>query len=251
MVKNVHVIIFLACFWGFCFPFNAESTAKSNSSEVIDQGFQSIPDFKFKRCLLKYLCRNLGKEESDIIVSKVKVSRNRAVPVGKISIRLSRKDTGRLAGNVKLNAIVSVNGIEENNVRIYSWIDVFESVVCASRDLKRKDIIREDDVYLARKNISHMPPNTVRGLSKVVGLTMKHNVKADTCLKGWMVEKTPAVKRGDMVTIMAESDDLKVTIPGRVMEKGCLGELVKVENIISKKEIYARVINNLAVMVNF
>jgi flagella basal body P-ring formation protein FlgA len=50
---------------------------------------------------------------------------------------------------------------------------------------------------------------------------------------------------------MAESDDLKVTVPGRVMEKGYLGELVRVQNAMSKKEIYARVINNLTVMVRF
>ena len=42
-----------------------------------------------------------------------------------------------------------------------------------------------------------------------------------------------------------------MTGPGRVLEKGYLGELIKVQNAMSKKEVYAKVINNLTVMVRF
>lgn len=251
MFKNIYVMFLLAFFGGICLPSYAEPQPKKNSKAEINNGYQSIPEYRFKKCFMKYLRRHLGKEESDIIVSKFKVSRNKIVPIGKISIRLSQKRAARLAGYVRLNAIVSVNGIEQNNVRLCSWVDVFESVLCTSRDLKRKDVIKKDDVYFARKNISHMPPDTISELNKVVGLMIKHNSKADTCLKEWMLEKAPIVERGDMVTIMAESDDLKVTVSGRVMEKGYLGELVRVQNAMSKKEVYARVINNLTVMVHF
>jgi flagella basal body P-ring formation protein FlgA len=251
MFKNMHIMILLAFFLGICPPSYAEPQPEKNSKAEINNGYQSIPEYKFRKCFMEYLCRHLGKEESDIIVSKFKASRNKTVPIGKISIRLSQRGAARLAGYVSLNAIVSVNGIEENNVQLYSWVDVFESVVCTSRDLKRKDVIKKDDVYFARKNIAHMPPDTISELSKVVGLMIKHNAKADTCLKGWMLEKAPIVERGEMVTIMAESDDLRVTVPGRVMETGYLGELVRVQNAMSKKEVYARVINNLTVMVHF
>jgi flagella basal body P-ring formation protein FlgA len=66
-----------------------------------------------------------------------------------------------------------------------------------------------------------------------------------------MLEKSPIVDRGDMVTILAESGDLRVTVPGRVLERGYLGELIRVQNSMSKKKIYARVINNSTVMVDF
>ena len=60
-------------------------------------------------------------------------------------------------------------------------------------------------------------------------------------LKDWMLEKSPIVDRGDVVTILAESDGLRVTVPGRILERGYSGELVRVENIMSKKQVYARV----------
>lgn len=251
MFKNIYMMILLVSFLGICLPSSAEPHLEKSSKAEINKGYQSIPEYEFKKCFIKYLSLHLGKNESDIAISKLKISRNRNVPLGKVNIKLFQKGTAKLAGYVRLNAVVSVNGIEENNVQLYSWVDVFESVVCTSRDLKRKDIIKKNDVYLARKNISRMPPDTINELSKVVGLMIKHNMKADTCLKGWMLEKAPIVERGDMVTIMAESGGLKVTVPGKVMEKGYLGEIVKVQNAMSKKEIYAKVINNLTVMVHF
>jgi flagella basal body P-ring formation protein FlgA len=251
MFKNIHTMIFLASFLGAFSPSYAEPRSEKNSEAAIHNDYQSIPDHKFRECFIKYLCRNSGKEQSDIIVSKFKVSQNRTVPPGKVTMNLVRKSTARLAGYVRLNAIVRVNGIEQNNVQLSSWVDVFESVVCTSRDLKRKDIIKKDDVYLVRKNISRMPPETMSELSKVIGLMIKHNVKADSSIKEWMLEKAPVVERGDMVTVLAETGGLKVTVPGKIMETGYLGELVRVQNAMSKKEIYARVINHLTVMVHF
>jgi flagella basal body P-ring formation protein FlgA len=54
-----------------------------------------------------------------------------------------------------------------------------------------------------------------------------------------------------MVTILAESGDLRVTVPGRVLEKGYKGSLIRVQNVMSKKEIYATVVNGATVTVDF
>jgi flagella basal body P-ring formation protein FlgA len=80
---------------------------------------------------------------------------------------------------------------------------------------------------------------------------VKHNIKEDACLKEWMLEQCPVVTKGDMVTIVAESDDLRVTVPGRVLEKGYLDELIMIQNVMSGKKIYARVLNSSTVMVDF
>jgi len=42
-----------------------------------------------------------------------------------------------------------------------------------------------------------------------------------------------------------------VTAPGRVLMKGCTGEIIKVQNLMSKMNIYATVVNNSTVMVEF
>jgi flagella basal body P-ring formation protein FlgA len=66
-----------------------------------------------------------------------------------------------------------------------------------------------------------------------------------------MLEKTPVVERGDVVTIMAAGGNLQVTVPGIVKETGFEGDLVKVQNSMSRKEIFARVVDSSTVAVHF
>jgi len=251
MIKTRHFIILMACFLGICFPPEAEPVNRKDLRETVKQGCQSIPEVKFQEILKEYLCKRLGKEKSDIIVSRLKVFGNRPVPAGKISFQPFQKEKRRLEGYVRLIVIISVNGVAKNRVKLSGWVDAFESVVVTNHNIKKGTTIKKDDLYLTRKNISHLPPNILTDMGQAIGLTAKNNIKADSVLKKWMLEKSPAVDKGDLVTIVAESCDIKVTVPGRSLERGSLGELIRVQNSMSKKEIYARVISNSTVVVDF
>ncbi len=250
MARTTRIMILILCFLGVCFPSEAKPVSKEDKA-AINQSNQAIPEDNFRKIFNEYICRRLGKDESDIVVSGLKLIGNRPVPAGKVSFQLFQKDKRRLAGNVRLIAVISVNGVVRNKVKLSGWADIFESVVCTSRNLKRGEAITKDDVYLARRNISRLSPNFLTDINKVAGLMVKHHVKADTCIKDWMLEKFPIVGRGDVVTIIAETGDLKVAVPGRVLMKGYAGELIRVQNLMSKKEIYAKVVNSATVIVDF
>jgi len=249
--KTGYIIPLLVCFLSICFPLRVEGMKKKETRAPANQGYQSIPEATFREIFEKYLCHRLAKEKSDVMVSRFKIVGNKPLPAGKIHFQLFQQDKRRLAGHVRLVAAIEVNRVVENKVRLSGLVDIFDRVVCTFRNLKKGEIINKDDVYVARKNISRLSPNIITNVSEVVGLMVKHSVKADTCLKDWMLEESPAVDRGDMVTILAESGDLTVTVPGRVLERGCSGELIRVQNAMSKKEIYAKVVNSSIVVVDF
>ena len=251
MKKTIYIMILLAAILGISLTVEAKRVRKKDLKALAAQGYQSISEARFQNTFKGYLCDRLEKDPSDIVVSRFKVAGNRPLPPGKISLQLFQKGRRRLQGQVRLVAIVKVNGLAKNTMRLSGWVDVFEYVVSTARNLKRGDIIKEDDIYLARKNVSHLPPNILTDTSKAVGLMVKHNLKEDTPLKEWMLERSPIVDKGDMVTIIAESGDLRVTVPGMVLERGYVGELIRVQNSMSKKEIHARVMNHSTVMVYF
>jgi len=66
-----------------------------------------------------------------------------------------------------------------------------------------------------------------------------------------IVELPPMVKRNDRVSIVAESESLRITAVGEVKESGSRGERVKVVNLNSNKEIFARVLDSKTVRVEF
>jgi len=186
-----------------------------------------------------------------VVVSKLKVLGDKPVPRGRVSIQLSQKNKRRIKGNVRLVAVVSVNSIARHQVTLSGWVDIYESLVCADRTLRRGQIISEEDVYLVRKNISYLSRNYVTDIDQVVGYKVKNSVKAGRYIQRRMLKKPPVVEKGAMVTIVAESQYIKVTAPGKILKNGDLGQFVKVRNLMSKKDVYAKVISNSIVKVDF
>lgn len=212
---------------------------------------QSIPESRYRAVFGDYLARVLQKERSDIVVSKLKVIGDKPLPAGKISVQLFQKEKRVPSGNVRLVAIIRVDGAVCNRVRLSGWVDIFDTVVCAARHLNRGEIISADDVFKVRKNVTRQSTRIVHDIDHVVGYRTRHRIQANTCIREMMLEKAPVVEKGSMVMIVAESDSLCITAPGRVLMKGDVGDLVRVQNLMSKKEIYAEVVNPGRVRVNF
>ncbi|OQY13415.1 MAG: flagella basal body P-ring formation protein FlgA [Desulfobacteraceae bacterium 4572_187] len=251
MVKTMRSIFFMILILGLCMSNMAQPVAGEDIQRVIKPSDQSIPESIFRKHFKEYVCRHLRKTESDVVVSRFKVKGNRPVPAGTVNFKIFQKGRTRLQGHVRLIAEVNVSGQLKYEVFLSGYVDVFESVVCTSRNLKRGEVIGKEDVYLTKRNVSLLSPKVLTHMDKAEGLRAKHNIKADTCLKEWMLEKAPVVERGDIITIFAESGDLRVTVPGKVLMKGCPGDLIKVQNLMSKKYIYAKVVNSSTVMVEF
>ena len=86
---------------------------------------------------------------------------------------------------------------------------------------------------------------------EVLGKRTKRAIKANEVLRTNHIELPPMVRRGDVVSIIAESDGLMITTLGEVRKKGCRGERIRVVNLDSKKGIYGRVLDSNTVKVDF
>ena len=251
MTNIMRHMVFMILYLSLCiFPL-VKAVAGEDCRKIVKQNAQSIQESIFREHFKEYICRRFRKSASDVMVSKFKVKGNRPVAAGKISFKLFQKNRIRLKGRVKLIAAVNVNGKVENEVMLSGYVDIFESVVCTSRNIKRGEVIKTDDVYLRKINGSRLSSKVLTHIDNVLGLQTKHNIRTATCLKEWMLEKSPVVEKGDLITIFAESGNLKVTAQGRVLMEGCTGDTIKVKNLMSKKDVYATVVDKSMVRVEF
>ena len=215
-----------------------------------DIDYQTIDPVIFRDAFDQFVFQQSKRSPNDVIISKFKILHDEPVPLGKVGIQIIPKGHNELVEYVRLKAVVTVNGVLENKVELCAWLDVFETVVCASRRLKRGTVIQQKDVYLERRNISNMMEDVIFDMNQVIGLMAKHNIKENDTLKSWVLKKSPVVQRGDMVTILVQSGGLRVTAPGKVLDDGFKGQAVSVLNTMSSKKIIARVIDNLTVQVD-
>jgi len=240
---------------GFCVLFFLVTAGPAFGVEARSKRSQrdayAIPEAKFRMWFEDYVCERLGKERSDIAVSRFKVGGNRPVPRGSLSVQLFQRGRGGIQKHVRLTAIVRVDQKVVGKVSLAGWVDVFEDLVCAARYLRRGDLIGPDDLYLVRKNLAHLSPHIVTDPAQVIGKTAKHNMRETLPIQTWMLENPPLLERGDRVTILAESGDLRVSVMGTALEAGSLGKRIKVQNAMSRKSIYAKVIDGSTVRVEF
>ncbi len=234
-------------------PVQANSSGSLNKSLQLsaEASDQTIPEAEFRKAFHEFICDGLGKDQSDVLLSRFKVSGNKPVPNGQFDFSIFQKSKGITKGYVRLVAIVNVDGITQIEVRLAGWVDVFGNVVSTTRRIKKGEIISENEIRLARKNISRLSANVLTDTSPLIGLMARRDIKEGTSLKEWMLEKNPLVKKGDMVTILADTGGIRVTVPGIILERGYKDDLVKIRNFMSKKTIYARIVNDSTAIVDF
>lgn len=212
---------------------------------------QQVSETMLRDVFTKYLCKHLRKPETDVAVSRFKVSGDTDVPAGPLTLSVFQKERGTLSGHVRLAALVAVAGIPRTEVTLSGWVDVFEPAVCTTRPIKKGEILEREDLYLVRRNVSRLQGSVINEVDRAAGLMAKHNLRENACLRDWMVEKAPALDKGDVVTILARLGGLHVSVRGMVLERGYPGEMVKVQNMMTQKTVLARVIDGSNVMVEF
>ncbi|MGA7965323.1 MAG: flagellar basal body P-ring formation chaperone FlgA, partial [Gammaproteobacteria bacterium] len=145
-----------------------------------------------------------------------------------------------------------VDGRFQKRILVTADIDVMVEVVVAKRPLRRNKKITEDDIEMSLKNLAELPSNIILNPEEVLGKRAKINISPNKVLRPDLIEFPPLVKRGDVVVILAESSGLRITALGTVEEReGRRGERIKIENIDSKKSLYARVVDSKTVQVDF
>jgi flagella basal body P-ring formation protein FlgA len=83
--------------------------------------------------------------------------------------------------------------------------------------------------------------NVLTSFEEAIGKTSVRPIQAGNVILSRMIEIPPLVTKGDRVLIKAESDEIRITTMGEVLEDGRSGDQVRVININSGKEISAKV----------
>jgi flagella basal body P-ring formation protein FlgA len=173
------------------------------------------------------------------------------LPAGELSYEVQAPRSWEGWGRASLALIVRVNGQVVKNLPVNVEVEALGDTVVALRPLERGDVIGSGDVAVQKRDISTISGRSYRGIDEVLGKRVKVPVRANTPLKGEHLEKIPLVKSGQLVTIIAENNALRLTSTGRARSSGAEGDVVLVQSLASPKEIPARVVDAGTVRVDF
>jgi flagellar basal body P-ring formation protein FlgA len=109
-----------------------------------------------------------------------------------------------------------------------------------SRAIPRGGAIEAGDVIWMDAH-ANTPRDAVSDPDALIGKTAKRALMANTALRAADVMDTPAVRRGEAVTLMFEAGGLRLSVRGRAMADAPVGAVIKVLNPQSNKTLDAMV----------
>lgn len=206
---------------------------------------------KVEEAIREYIYKNMPWRKEQIAITQIDLKEDIFLPSGEIDQKISVKENSSFIGKVPLYLEFKVNGKVFKRKIIKANIKVLMPVVLTKASLKRNQIISESDIYIEKKWLSKVSSGLYTSIDEVIGKEIKRNIKAGQPLLRSQLKIPAVIKRGNKVTILAETNTLKITTTGIAGENGTKGQTIKVKNLVSNKIIYARVVNSTTVKVDF
>jgi flagella basal body P-ring formation protein FlgA len=218
---------------------------------VVTRSHIEIKKHEIENIVSEFIVQQTPPDNTTMRIKEIRVPGNVILPKGRITYNVTAPRKQKLMGRCPITVDFSVNGSVHKKVWTTAMIEVLGSVVVTRKPLGRHKPITEDDIEMQTLDLSNLPANVLTDREAVIGKRTKRAVGAQTPLRADSIELPPLVKRGDLVVIIAESENLKITTLGQVKKKGRRGERIPVVNLDSKKVLQARVVDANTVKVDF
>ncbi|OAG28590.1 hypothetical protein TH606_01130 [Thermodesulfatator autotrophicus] len=218
-------------------------TAQALWAKTYDEAF-------FRKLFLKEVSERLTWVKGEIKIERLIVEPER------VELPDNASFVVRLKGRPKLGLNTMLVDFYQNDrvlarVRVMGFMEAYLPVLVAQRPLGRHEVIDESDVALEKRPVSRLPQDAINSLENALGKRLKVSVRPGQVIRAYALEVPPVVKRGKIVRIVARGPNFMVTALGEARQNGRPGEIIRVRNLSSKKEIFAQVVNAGTVEVKF
>ena len=210
-----------------------------------------IEEHQIRQIVSDFILQNVEHDGKTSRIKEIRAPKSVTLSKGRVAYKVAAPRSRELMGKCSIAIDFSVNGHSQKKVWATTVIEVLGPVVVTRKPLGRHKPITEDDIELTNMDLSDLPAGVISDPGSVLGKRTRRAVGARIPLRADLIELPPLVKRGDLVTIIAQSSGLKITTLGQVKKKGRLGERIPVVNLDSKKILHARVIDSNTVKVDF
>jgi flagellar basal body P-ring formation protein FlgA len=119
--------------------------------------------------------------------------------------------------------------------------ETFDAVVPA-HEIAQGQVLKVSDLALERRPKANLTPTTLTTIEQAQGLSTKHSLRPGQVIRAADVAKPELVARGETVTIVFQVPGIMLTIVGKAVDPGALGDVISVLNVQSKRTIQATVI---------
>ena len=208
-----------------------------------------LPEKEVRAVVERYLADKLAGRGWQTSISRLSLPQGVRVPAGIRDLELIVPAGWGGWGPVSAALMVRVNGVLEKNLPIRLQVDARTKMVTATRQLLAGTVLQEQDLTVELQDLAKADGVPVMNLQDAVGKKTRVTVRAGAPLKNTQLANVPEVVSGQLVSMIEENERQRITVTGRAKSSGAVGDLIRVQNLSSNREIPARVVDASTVQV--
>lgn len=235
----------------FTLPAASFAAAKPAAAVAAKQPVNVVSEETVRGAISDYLMQKAAPLNAQVSVKKIGYRGDLKLPEGKVSFEVVAPERWEGYGNASVALVVRVDDQVKKNMTVLVEVEALAEMVVAARTLERGEVIEASDLAVVRRDLATVQGRYMKETDEAVGLRVKNALKANAPLRRDYLEKVPVVKSGQVVTILAENDVVRITAIGKAKNAGGVGDTITVQNTSSQKEIAARVVDANTVRVDF
>jgi flagella basal body P-ring formation protein FlgA len=137
----------------------------------------------------------------------------------------------------KITVGVKCSGSNPWSLHVPVTISVYKNVLVSARQIQKGTVLTASDLKLAKYDLAKLSYGYFEDVKDGIGMKLKRRAAAGAVLTAGMLKKPQIIKRGQIVTIMAQSGSMRVRMTGKALGSGAIGDRIKVMNIKSSKKL--------------
>lgn len=125
----------------------------------------------------------------------------------------------------------------------------YQMVVVAARMLPGKTLLQLGDLKQLRLETGRLPSGFLVDPAKAIGRQLQRPLRSGDILMDSMLVRPVAIRCGAAVTIQVRQGEILVSVAGEALQDGTIGQHIRVRNLVSKRIVTAKVIDEATVEV--
>jgi len=217
----------------------------------IGRRMRRLAEPEIKGLLASELQRAMHISEGELELKWVRPWSEVQIPDEAVSLRLVDFPPAGLAPSFTVRFELLANGEAAGSWPVALTARLWQEIPVAVNELRRGDPVREEDAQLERRDILKLrsPITTLANLRN--SSEYSENVAAGSPLLSRSIRPRPIVLRGQTVNALLVDRSLQISLKVEVLENGLPGQVIRVRNIQSKRELRAKVSDEQTVLLQF
>jgi flagellar basal body P-ring formation protein FlgA len=172
------------------------------------------------------------------------------MPAGDLELKVRTRPGFDHLGSISATVEAWVDGAMVRSISVPVRVSQQAEVLVAARPIGRAAPIGPEDVRMERRELT-AGQEPLRDPGALLGRQAIRNIAAGEPILASLLGQPSLVRRGDMVVLTAEARGIRAVTQGEAKEDGKAGQVIRVRNLTSNREVYGTVDAERSVRVAF